>query len=54
MKGVVSAPLNFPGTAYWKALKVWIMMNDDNDDTFFKKIIVFNACISEFDKITVV
>ena len=22
MKGVVSAPLNFPGTAYWKALKV--------------------------------
>uniref|UniRef100_A0A453IJV7 Cytochrome P450 90B1 n=1 Tax=Aegilops tauschii subsp. strangulata TaxID=200361 RepID=A0A453IJV7_AEGTS len=21
MKGVVSAPLNFPGTAYWKALK---------------------------------
>ncbi|KAF7809734.1 cytochrome P450 90B1 [Senna tora] len=24
MKGVVSAPLNFPGTAYWKALKVYI------------------------------
>jgi steroid 22-alpha-hydroxylase len=22
MKGVVSAPLNFPGTPYWKALKV--------------------------------
>lgn len=22
MKGVVSAPLNFPGTAYWRALKV--------------------------------
>lgn len=22
MKGVVSAPLNFPGTAYWKAKKV--------------------------------
>lgn len=26
MKGVVSAPLNFPGTAYWKALKVMIIM----------------------------
>lgn len=26
MKGVVSAPLNFPGTAYWRALKVLIIM----------------------------
>lgn len=25
MKGVVSAPLNFPGTAYWRALKVIII-----------------------------
>lgn len=24
MKGVVSPPLNFPGTAYWKALRVKI------------------------------
>lgn len=33
MKGVVSAPLNFPGTAYWKALKVI-----NNDDVFLKII----------------
>jgi len=26
MKGVVSAPLNFPGTAYWRALKVLMIV----------------------------
>lgn len=31
MKGVVSAPLNFPGTAYRKALQVSIFIPLDDD-----------------------
>lgn len=37
MKGVVSAPLNFPGTAYWKALKVGR-----------RRLLRLRSCISDY------
>ena len=45
MKGVVSAPLNLPGTAYRKALQVTLNLNIQ----FFEKMsVMFNVFINIF------